>query len=275
LNSELLIETNHEVLKHLQGCASCSDELEARAEIKRLLKRAVQSERAPIAMREKIQREIRRSRPEAFPPPARRRLALAASIVIALLLGTWGVLKSRPPNGGPAQGSEQARTNQMSETMNGLDVGLDEHAYCALHWRFSKEPPTPGQVAETMGTDYAALALLVKEKMPEGYKLAEAHRCRHNGREFNHFILTSGPSIISLIITGKIGDDSLTTDAAADWQVAGVLIYRAHARDQEVAGFETGRHLVFVVSGLDKKDNMQIASSLAPSVHDFVIKFES
>lgn len=275
LNNELLVESNHEVLMHLQSCLNCSAELESLARINRLLKKAVQHERASGALQERIQREIRRSRPDIMTPPAWTQFALAATVAFVLLAAIWVAIQLRRSTDGAMQQPEQARAQLAQERpMNVLEVGLDEHAYCALHWRFSKALPTLDQVAKKMGPESAELARLVKEMMPEGYQLAEAHRCRHNGREFIHFILKNGPSIISFIITGKIGDDSLPTGAAADWQVAGVSIYSARERDQEVAGFATARHLVFVVSGLDKKDNMQIASNLAPSVHDFVARLE-
>ena len=59
LNNELLVETTHEVLKHMQGCLNCSEALRVRGRVKAVLQTAVRREAAPLALRERIKRSIR------------------------------------------------------------------------------------------------------------------------------------------------------------------------------------------------------------------------
>ena len=60
INNELLVETCHEVLNHLEVCAGCTGELDARLRAKKLLRNAVMSDPAPAGLRERIQRELRK-----------------------------------------------------------------------------------------------------------------------------------------------------------------------------------------------------------------------
>src|ERR1041384_7369855 len=62
LNNELLVETNHEVLKHLETCAACAQSLEDRTRLKDQLKRAVMQDYAPVALRERISGKVRSRR---------------------------------------------------------------------------------------------------------------------------------------------------------------------------------------------------------------------
>ena len=43
LSDELLVETNHEVLRHLENCAACRSELAARRELRARVRSAVKS----------------------------------------------------------------------------------------------------------------------------------------------------------------------------------------------------------------------------------------
>jgi anti-sigma factor (TIGR02949 family) len=58
LSNELSVETDHEVMKHLEACAACSQALAARMRVKNLLRRAVLSEAAPLALQQRIGAEF-------------------------------------------------------------------------------------------------------------------------------------------------------------------------------------------------------------------------
>jgi hypothetical protein len=81
--------------------------------------------------------------------------------------------------------------------------------------------------------------------------------------------------VVSLVITRKNGEAFPTDGVAAIAQAAGGTIYPATWGNQQVAGWETRDHLIFVVSNETQDTNLQIASSLAPSVRDFLARLES
>ncbi len=52
LDNELLVETNHEVLRHLATCPNCKRVLEDRARLKKAVKQAVTRQEAPAALQD-------------------------------------------------------------------------------------------------------------------------------------------------------------------------------------------------------------------------------
>ena len=96
LNNELMVETNHDVIRHLETCEECSRSLEDRARLKAQLKRAAMQEYAPAALRERITSDLRRSRGFSF---SRLSLALAAVVAVLVIAAvtffTWGAPRNQ------------------------------------------------------------------------------------------------------------------------------------------------------------------------------------
>ena len=268
LNNELMVETNHEVLTHLETCGACSRSLEDRARLKARLKRAVMQEYAPAALRERIASDLRRGRGFSF---NRVSLALAAAaavlVIAAVTFFTWG-----PPKN---QLSLQAKVAAADVTGQILKIGFDDHVFCAIDHQLANKQFTPEQMAEHLGPEYAGLVALVKERMPRAYTVAVGHRCHYQGREFIHLIIRNQNDVVSLVITRKNGEAFRTDAVAAIAQAAGSPIYQAAWANQQVAGLETRDHLVFVVSNETSDANLQMATSLAPSVRDLLSRLES
>ncbi len=53
-------------------------------------------------------------------------------------------------------------------------------------------------------------------------------------------------------------------------QEGSVPVYEAGVKRFQVAGFESQGYLAFIVSDLDRKNNLQIAENLAPLVAGFL-----
>ena len=89
VSSELLVETNHELLRHLESCASCSAEADARVRLRARLKAAVQNQDVPPELPALIRQRIREreSRPAFGAGWTRWAMAAAASLVIGA--GLW------------------------------------------------------------------------------------------------------------------------------------------------------------------------------------------
>lgn len=67
-------------------------------------------------------------------------------------------------------------------------------------------------------------------------------------------------SLISLLITDRgLGEDFANADSIASGEL----------QRFQIAGFETAKHLVFVVSDLLHERNMEVANGLAPAVRRF------
>ena len=179
LSNELMVETNHEVLTHLEECAACSRLLEDRARLKAQLKRAVMKEYAPAALRERIGRDLRRNSGFRF-----NRISLslaAAAAVLAIAVATFFV--SRPASNSLSLQADVAAGDVAGQV---LKIGFDDHVFCAIDHQLADRQFTPAQMSERLGSEYSGLIGLVKDKLPQPYTIAVGHRCHYHGREFVH-----------------------------------------------------------------------------------------
>ena len=105
LNNELLVETAHEVLRHLADCHACAAVLAERERLKARLQSAVRREAAPADLPQRIQKSIRQNRRRDW---SQWLLGIAALLVIAA--GLTGALRwsNRPPVGGTLAETIQA-----------------------------------------------------------------------------------------------------------------------------------------------------------------------
>lgn len=282
LNDELLIETNHEVLKHLETCEACSRSLKDRARLKDQLKRAVTQEYAPVALRERISANVRSGRRFKLSNFTLALAAAAALLVIALTVPS--VLKSRPAKEPLTLHAVVAPGDVTGQL---LKIGFDDHVYCAIDHGMANRQFTVEQVAERLGAEYAGLADVLKQRMPQDYRVVVGHRCHYQGREFIHLIMRNQSDEVSLVVTHKNGESfpaagpaavsnaAEIVSAAAIATPGGVPIYERSWQNVQVAGMETRDYLAFVVSNSTQDDNLQIAARLAPSVRDFLNKIEA
>src|SRR5437773_9987051 len=123
LSNELLVETNHEVLRHLDTCADCARALEDRMRVRKMLRSAVESESAPVHLRERIRSEIRTTRTGVHFPIPKSSWAFAAAASLFLLLSGW--IGFRVWN---------LRTTTVVSQANKkiLTIGVSDHVTCAM-----------------------------------------------------------------------------------------------------------------------------------------------
>jgi len=58
ISNELLIESNHEILRHVEECSECFRELEIRLRIRASLQSAVRREPVPTGIKQEVHRKI-------------------------------------------------------------------------------------------------------------------------------------------------------------------------------------------------------------------------
>jgi anti-sigma factor (TIGR02949 family) len=267
LSNELMVETNHEVLKHVDSCQGCADALASRARIKQVLRQAVMQDEAPAGLRYRIQKDIRKS----AAPVRWGQWALIAAAVVVLMVGAIGVVRFTGSRAAQPR-NERAASVQTTEL---LTIGMNDHSFCAIDHNLASRRFTREEMSQKMGPEFAGLVDLVEQKAPGEYEVVVGHRCQFAGRQFIHLILKNHETIISLAITKKNGE-SFPADAARNaLQASGVSLYDSRINNFEVTGFETRDYLAFVASNLPKEENVRIASNLAPGVRDFLTKLEA
>jgi hypothetical protein len=195
---------------------------------------------------------------------------MAASSALALLV--WlNYSRTRTPalSDRPAQ---DAYIQKISATlMPVLKIGLRDHIHCSIFRKYPKDPPTAAQMVKDLGPSYQELLELTKAAVPDRYRVIMAHQCGYAGRKYIHLTLENNGELISLVITRKNAGESLNGIAPV-LSASGIPVYQSAAERYEVAAFDSGQYLAFVVSNLEGKMNLQIAADLAPTVHDFLTR---
>ena len=270
ISSELLVESNVEVLRHIEQCSACSQELETRLRIRSSLQAAARREEVPPGLEQKIRREIRERGPvRLWPFDLSLRWMSAVAALVLISTAIWVVWRSRRELSPQEQNAYIGRISSRLSTI--LQVGLRDHVHCAVFRKYPKDPPALAEMARELGPQYAGLVSLVKAKVPDEYRVILAHRCSVQGRNYVHLVLRDPSSLLSLIITKKNPGESFPASQLAPvLQAVGVPVYRARSSQFQLAAFVSQAYLAFVISDLPEERNLQLAAALAPSVQEFL-----
>ena len=277
ISNELLIETNHEVLRHVEGCPACASELQARTQLRTRLKAAVNAQSVPPELQARIREKIRTDHSSSWFSAgwfasgwSRGAVAMAASLVICV-----GVWLHYSPEKLPALADRPGQNvyiQKVSATLSAvLKVGLGDHIHCSIFRKYPKDPPPAEKMEADLGASYKGLLPVVRAAVPDGYRVIMAHQCGYAGRHFIHLTFQKDGDLLSLVVARRKDGESLGALAPA-LETSGVPVYQAAAEHYQVAGFEAGDFLAYVVSDLKSKANLQIAANLAPAVREFLLK---
>lgn len=259
--------------KHLAACPRCVEFIEARFKAKELLKGAVHRQATPPHLEAKIRRRLREPERGGFPVWL---WAPAAGLAAAMLLLFWsGPLGWRGQN--DPQEMDRAAQERYIESLSArvvaiMRVVLGDHLHCAHFRKFPQDAPSSEEMAAEMGPAYAALIPAVREAVPSGHRMVKAHQCKYRGRTFVHMVVRGDNRMLSLVVARKQPGESLTRPAlAVIGKAAGTPIYGATAGPFEIAAFEAGSHLAFVVSDMTQDDHLAWTTNLAPAVQHLLM----
>jgi hypothetical protein len=277
LDNELLVETNQDVLQHLNSCAECASILEGRARTKQLVRDAVTKEQAPPELVAALRSRLRTERPTFFAVNTVRRMMAAAAFLLLAIVGVGSLQWARIVQFGGDDGVFPTLTPRVQEL---LRVGLIDHVHCAIiskQWKrfVSFDEMKANTSRQALGPEFIDLVPAVEAKLGSDYKLIQGHRCVANHRRYVHLILTGKKdAIVSIVITEKNNESFSQSDAVAVMRASGVPIYRDRQGILEIAGFESDKYLAYVVSNLDQAANLNVASLMAPVVYNHLHKLE-
>ena len=252
VSDELLVETNHEVLQHLETCAACSEALLAKRKMRNALHRAVRNQPLPLGLETKVRAQLRGSKSDSR-WSAWLTVSLAmATVVVVLVTGSWFY-------------QQNSVGHKNVEKL--LAIGLRDHIVCAVGRHYSSSPPSMEKVAgnRNMGPQYSRLLPEVLSEWKE-MTFVEGHRCNPGDRIYPHIIMKRDGMLVSLSLLEKQQGESFPSGwllSAAT--VDGVKIFSAHQGPYSVAGFETAKHLAFVMTSLDEKGNIDLARKILPA----------
>lgn len=289
LSDELLVETNHEVIRHLEHCANCRQELAARRNLREHLRCAVknsaQSQISPVfaaklksdLRSDAIRKETRNWR-KIF---VSREVFAGAVAVFVLILGVgiarqylWRepvqIADVNPKTPVPAniikENEESSLQLQEAAFIKIKQTAVDDHKYCALEFSLKEMPITLEEAAKKFekfnkDIDLATIKPLL-EIFGDKVKLIEAHSCIIHGRRFAHVVLSYQNRTVSVLVT-KREDESFDSKNVE-------VISCQSADGFQIACFATEKQSIFVVSDLAEMDNLKLARALAPSLKQHI-----
>src|SRR5436309_2972426 len=161
ISNELMVETSHEVLKHLEGCRECSQVLRDRLFTRNRLREAVNREAVPFALRERLEKSIRQENAGLKPSQSWSRWSLAAAAVLMMCLAGWGALHLwRLGRGTGIRLQANLPPFITAQTAALLKIGVGDHVHCVIEHRDDRESSTSEQMAKELGPNYYGLVAL-------------------------------------------------------------------------------------------------------------------
>jgi len=308
LSNELIVETNHDVISHLEQCAECRRELAARRELRSQLREAFIKAPENQMSEEFGQRLSARllqeqvfgrsaaplSRRGSHPSVTLRRtswLALAACLVLAAGFGLV-LIRQRMLEGSPQPGTQEIANREPTpsyeaELNPGIPVSIvktelardaaGDHRDCAVHFRLAEKPidlEVAGRKYDPVYVNLTKAVLSEQGEAPLGAEFVEAHSCVFQGRRFAHIILRYHGRLVSFLVT-EIADSSEAKANAALASQGAQVITCSQIDGYQVSCFQTARHAVFIVSDLPEGDNLALARAVAPSVFPHITHAEN
>ena len=267
VSNELLVETNHEVLRHLESCPACAAEADARAGLRSRVKAAVHAQAVPPELQVRIREQIRRKESASWWQGAWPRWAAAAAMLV-IGVSVW---RSAAPLPMPPIGDRAAQSTYIqrvsAKVASAFKPGLADHIHCSIFRKYPQHPPTLEKMEEELGPEYKGLLPVMRAAAPGGYRVIMAHQCTYAGRKYVHLTLSKDGQLLSLVVARKQDGESMSgLPPASDSN--DIPLYEGTTDRFRISGFEADNFLAYVVSELNARENLQIAMNAAPGVRD-------
>jgi len=253
LSDELLIETNHDVIRHLDSCGECRSELAARRQLRYELRAKFNQTpelRVPDSFSDSLRIQLRQQawqRPGVVIPRIAY-VGIAATLLIAVGLGFLAVERWR---------AGQRESTAWASLTNSATA---DHRECALEHKLRRTIISLAEAGRVYDRAYESLAdqTSLQAVLPAGAQLIDAHSCAFEGRRFAHVVIKYHDQIASIVV-GRSNPNNKAPKA-----MPGDIAAPFNFDSYQVASFQTTSHAVFVVSSLNETDNMTIARSVSP-----------
>ena len=241
VSEQLLVETNHAIVAHLENCAPCRAEVAGLRRLRAAARSAFTTAPDLAPRPEFIASLSTRLRAEASRPWTAKWsgwLMMAASVLLVAGLGVvW-------------------RDWSFANLSALLHAAVGDHRYCALDFKLAERPITLEEAARRFG----AVNRRLQDIQPSTTALSggplrilERHSCVFEGHRFAHIVLEYRGQAVSLLITSDQGLSSLPSTLP--------VTDGFHA-----AGFRDAGYVAFLVSALSEDEVHEVAAALSGPV---------
>jgi hypothetical protein len=236
LSGQLLVETNHEVNRHLEGCAQCRAEIASRRALRDGLRTAWERDQS-LQPRPDFAAELAsRLRHEATTVSRRQMLRTWGAVAATLLVGTGGAIYFR----GSRSRSALAPLAQAA---------AGDHQNCAIRFNLDEKPIPLEEAGRRFGGPYSALGRFALPDLRGAARLIDRHSCVYGGHRFAHVVFTLDDVVLSLLVTTDGAPEAIALESLGD--------------GHDVAVLPAGRYLGFVVGDADATRLLDVAHALA------------
>ena len=268
LCGELLTETNHEVLRHLEACANCRREIEVRRNVRLQLRFAVKnspqyqmSDKFYSTLCAQLKRSVvpQKQAKSVFWMKPSNWMAFATGLILTFGLGFW-FIKTQPTN---LSSSEVALVNEEKvQNATLADFAVGDHQNCAVKYNLTEEP-VEIDLASAQFADLRQAIVTPLENAAEKYEFLESHTCKFAGHNFTHIIFRHQNKTVSVLMTDLQNYPSLKNNDIA----------KIVSNGYQIARFDVKGKAVFVVSDLPEQENLTTAEILeTPMKQKFSVK---
>jgi anti-sigma factor RsiW len=236
LSEQLLVETNHEVLAHVETCAACRAELAMRRSMRDKLRSAFAGAEELQPRTDFAAELAERLRPT--PRPVSRRAVVKSwwAVAASLVLATAGGLFVR-----------ESRSRSRLTALARLAAG--DHQNCAIRFNLAERPIPLEEAGRRYGAPYLQLASFRVPTLDDRTDIVDRHSCVYDGHRFGHVVLRHRDAIVSLLVTDGDRPD------VPQLETQGV--------SPAIASLPAGRFVAFVVADLPDSDLLRIARVVA------------
>lgn len=204
LCEELLTETNHDILRHLDTCPLCRTEIDARRRLRSAVRDAFNRApelRSSAEFQNRLRDQLRDAsvRGSGLRSLSWRWLALAAGVVLAVGVAGVALIKS---------------SVDPTEALARDAVG--DHQNCALKYRLVRMPVPLEEAAQQFDSAYRLLLSAPPDDIPtpDGpARVTERHSCAYGAHRFGHVIIEYRGRVVSLLMASNDDAGGIRQDA--------------------------------------------------------------
>lgn len=252
LSDELLTETNHDMIRHMEACGDCRALIGARREIRSRLKAAVLGsseycldQNFDHMLRTRLNHEFgQQNGATAGSWFGIRIFAMAAGLLVVAMLSFVLIT-----NFNQAPMVAFAVPGFAENSL--INIASGDHQHCAIQHDLEERPVSLSE-GDVM---YSGLDDLVKEKLETtltDHKLVEAHACKYKDVRFAHLVMEGPSKTLSVLVAPSDQDRK-----AVDEKISGFASDR-----YQVSRFEAENNSVFVISNHSGENNKKAAKAL-------------
>jgi anti-sigma factor RsiW len=250
LSGELLTETNHEILRHLDACSVCRTDIASRRALRGSLKTAFDRSEAlksSAGFRSQLHGTLRSAAFRTAPHGASRLrgwLALAAMALLTVgLAGAFWAL------------------HRTLATEAFAEAAVGDHRNCALEFHLAEKPISIEAAAQRFDAAFRILHNVPPDSLTTGAgpaRVVERHSCVYDGRRFAHIVLQYRDTLVSLLV---MRNDSGAQIAIPD--EARLSRTERVVDSMSVVSLHATHHVIFLVGDVAQRDLAQLADAIA------------